>query len=55
VTSNILKNFITHAGFLCNKAPITPALHRDMINGTYCVFTQDDSENYQLARIWKRI
>jgi hypothetical protein len=55
VTNNILKNCTTHAGFLSNKAPITPALHRDMIKGTSCVFTQDDNENYQLARIWKRI
>jgi hypothetical protein len=55
VTSNILKTFTTHAGFLSNKASITPALHRDTIKGISCVFTQDDNVNYQLARIWKRI
>jgi hypothetical protein len=54
VTSNTLKNFTTHAGFLSNEAPITPALHRDTIKDTSCVFTQDDNVNYQLARIWKR-
>jgi hypothetical protein len=55
VTRNILKNFTTHAGFLSNKAPITPAHHREMIKGTSCLFTQVNNVNYQLARIWKRM
>jgi hypothetical protein len=50
-----IKNFTTHAGFLSNKAPITPALQRDTIKGTSCVFRQDDNVNHQLATIWKRI
>jgi len=46
-----IKNFTTLAGFLSNKAPMTPALQRDTIKGTSCAFTQDDNVNYQLARI----